>query len=903
VKRLLYLPLVAILLLSYARPARSSDSCRIFFRGTDSLIRERLALDPSSSFVELEHAQVAIIQNDLWRPGPELSLLKDKIARGMGLVLILGPDTPPESIAALTDGAVVEKGIGEPPAAASDEALEQRAAIIRYVGPHPDPLGRWITWQSATRVHERTVVEAIHARVLVATTRADRISPSAPILLRLRLGSGLVYIFTPWLQQGNQRERRASYAALLAGISSAQNYDLQRWPYFNYLWYYLTRSAGRIEPVDYSSWMAAPLPGRRDAVAVGFAGLLLLIAAAAIFFYVRRYSLAHPERLDHFSLSDRPHPNLSMDEPELHPGSPLIGKMDPRWQIAGFHRALSGFLYNFILSVGIMMPLGLIVMLYVQMNYVNPFVEARGEWTIVGQFMQVFFVMLDLGTTQAMVKYFAEYRISNFRRAITYIQLAIWFHALVGILEIGALGLFACIMMPRTSLAFLSWIVILHSVIQFPGLVIIFRDLFRALQRYDFSIFLILVDFIVSPVSQIICGIYGRHWGLIHPVFGEGLGVVFGFAVGSFISHSLVIGISALFYQGVGLRLSTIFLAHFDRGTATEALSYGLKLSLGRAIAAFSTAAVPLLLVRGLDNFLELNELFVIVFSLTFGYLEASAFIFSSVMPSISESMAAGKLALTRRYIDQSLRWGSLMLALLGGAFIAFSDVLIRGLLPYQFERALEVLVLMHVWRVIDFTARLPDEVIQASGRTGLLSWSLVIEHVSRIAVLPLLLGEFRFSGLFYAFVLGSVIRSVISWFFMIRYVIKPVVSWWQTTISPVLTGLVNYVLLRAIVVTLWAGPEHSLNTAATVLLALLCSLPISMFISGFLGWDDNSLQEFRDAAALVPAPFDRIARLALAILLMGCSVGPFENRFPSKLGVEAALEAKIISAAEGSLR
>jgi hypothetical protein len=185
-----------------------------------------------------------------------------------------------------------------------------------------------------------------------------------------------------------------------------------------------------------------------------------------------------------------------------------------------------------------------------------------------------------------------------------------------------------------------------------------------------------------------ICGIYGRHWGLIYPMFGEGMGVVFGFAVGSFIGHSLLIGISAFFYRGVGLRLPTIFLAHFDCSSATEALSYGLKLSIGRAIAAFSTAAIPLLLVRGLDNFLELNELFVIVYSLTFGYLEASAFIFSSVMPSISESMAANKLALTRRYMDQSLRWGALMLALLGGAFIAFSDILIRGMLPHQFARA-----------------------------------------------------------------------------------------------------------------------------------------------------------------------------------------------------------------------
>ena len=98
-------------------------------------------------------------------------------------------------------------------------------------------------------------------------------------------------------------------------------------------------------------------------------------------------------------------------------------------------------------------------------------------------------------------------------------------------------------------------------------------------------------------------------------------------------------------------------------------------------------------------------------------------------------------------------------------------------------------------------------------------------------------------------------------------------------------------------------GSRTSLNCAATVLLALLCSLPICMFLSGFLGWDDRSLREFRDAVELVPAPFDRIARFALRVLLLGSRFSPFENRFPAKLGAEAAIEANLITPTEGELR
>jgi hypothetical protein len=89
-----------------------------------------------------------------------------------------------------------------------------------------------------------------------------------------------------------------------------------------------------------------------------------------------------------------------------------------------------------------------------------------------------------------MVKYFAEYRISDPRRAITYVQLAIWFHVLVGIAEIGVLGLFASALMPKTGLAFLSWIVILHSIVQFPGLVPDFPGSVpgdAAVRLFDFS--------------------------------------------------------------------------------------------------------------------------------------------------------------------------------------------------------------------------------------------------------------------------------------------------------------------------------------------------------------------------------------------------------------------------------
>src|SRR5262249_55273826 len=147
----------------------------------------------------------------------------------------------------------------------------------------------------------------------------------------------------------------------------------------------------------------------------------------------RRYSLRHPELLDHFY---RAKPSAKAQPASLGAAAaaPAVTESqsaehgDPRWEVVGFHRPLSGFFYNYLLSLMIMIPLNFAVTFYTERNFVNPFLEARGAWAAVTQFMLIFFTLLDLGTSQAMVKYFAEYRLTDPGRAITFAQFFIWFH-------------------------------------------------------------------------------------------------------------------------------------------------------------------------------------------------------------------------------------------------------------------------------------------------------------------------------------------------------------------------------------------------------------------------------------------------------------------------------------------
>jgi O-antigen/teichoic acid export membrane protein len=349
----------------------------------------------------------------------------------------------------------------------------------------------------------------------------------------------------------------------------------------------------------------------------------------------------------------------------------------------------------------------------------------------------------------------------------------------------------------------------------------------------------------------------------------------------------------------MGMRLLTILLAHFDADTMKKSIAYGAKLTAGSVMPFFTWGIVPVIMGALLPNFLELNEIWLVVFGLSFAYLETGVSIFATMMPSISESYSQKMIALTQRYIDQGLRWGLIVTAMLGGAYVVFCGPLIEGLLPPQFSRAVGVLILVHIYRLFDFTTRLPDQVFQGVGRTGTFTWAAVIEHTARILMCWFFIKWWGFHGLFWAFAASSALKGLFVWPVMARYVIAPVFSIWQTILNPTLTGIANYLILRAISAALWHGPGHTANTWLTVMTVLLGSLPIYMFITALLGWDDGELREFKDAADLVPAPFRIFAEMTYGIVRLGTSLSPLHNRFTAKLDVEASREAALLTAAK----
>jgi O-antigen/teichoic acid export membrane protein len=907
---LLCASLAALVFQPRSASASQAPAFNLYFSGTENLVLDRLDLDPTTHRVaDLSDAQCAVFDDALPAPGPALDALKARVAAGIGVVIITGPNTDPAALAALTGGAITQTGTVEVAAGAKHaQEIEKYAAIIEYVGPAANPLAANVSWKSAVRVHERSLLRVGRAAtVLVATSGKDPVRAHTPVLVELKSGAGTIYVLNVWLRQGDQRARIASYRLLLGGIAGAQNYDFQRWAYFNWLLYDLSRAAAGVAAAPYGSWIGSPVPDSAQIIWLGaifsamFGGFVLCYIA------VRRYSLRHPEQLEQFYLprkpaAPRPASLGAAATRAVSAAEPAPSRGDPRWEKVGFHRPLSGFFYNYLLALMVMIPFNFIVTFYIERNFVNPFLEARGAWAAVTQFMLFFFTLLDLGTGQAMVKYFAEYRVKEPGRAITYAQFFIWFHALAGMFQITALGLVAAIWMPHTAMAFLTWFVILHTLIQFPGFIAIFSNLFRALQRFDYAQLLIVLTYVLNPFVQLSCGVYGRHWGLMHPVFGEGMGVIFGFAIGGVIANLMMGAFCAVFYDKMGFRLATIFLAHFDRDTVRKSFIYGIKLTGGQVLGATSWALVPVIMGILLPNFLELNEIWILTYSLTFAYLETGAYIFTTLMPSISESYSQSMMFLTRRYLDQGLRWGLIITSMLGGAFVAFSNIFVYGLLPPQFVRAAGVMMLMHVFRTFDFTTRMPDQVFQGVGRTGLFTLTSLVENGGRIILSWYLIKWYGFNGVFYAFIISSLLKSAVAWPMMGYLIAWPSISVWQTLINPIIAAFGNYYVLHEFALAVWRGPGHAGNAWIVVLLCLFGSLPVYMFISGLLGWDRAALREFRDAAELVPPPFGAIARMAHRMVEIGSMLSPLHNRFPGNMVEEASAQANALTAMKAEM-
>ena len=450
IKRAILL-LVPILALSslLVHPALAQGPITIYYAGPEGRVRTALVLARLFEFTpDPSRAEVLFLNGAIPDPDAIARRLEEE---GTGLILILGPDVTPESLRSLTG---------------RDVKLLRRDNPVSLHVPAgaDDPLVREIIWASAPQVRERFEVEGLPLEPLVVSFEDGSL-----ILGRTTLGKATAYVFCVFLDGFNPQ--------------------FQDWAYFNYFIYHLAVKAAGRSPLPFADYPASPVPHARERTIILALMAVMLVMAGVIFWLVRRYSLSHPELLDELLTSPEAYRAREVGTP---------------WEEIGFHRPLGGFLVALMMGLLLFIPF-ILYQNFVLPVFILPSAQALGIWGRVTQFFNVLWLLFDLGTSTAFIKFFSQHRVHNPRLAIQYGQVFVWWQALSGAFQVAMVTVIASTLVPRSPYALYAWSIIIHTLIQIPGFYQVMRHAFMGWQRFDYAqyldIALSLIFPMVTPVS------------------------------------------------------------------------------------------------------------------------------------------------------------------------------------------------------------------------------------------------------------------------------------------------------------------------------------------------------------------------------------------------------------------
>ena len=819
--------------------AAPPDGLTIRYFGPDDNVRRALDLIPEAAFVErLDAAQVVVI-NGASLTEDEAEAIGQAVNEGQGMVLLLGPQLTVPALQAILG---------------SDVTWEERtgAQTVQGVPGLDDSLIAQVTWNSAPQVRERSMLTGLDLEALVKTYET-----SETVLGRTKLGQGTAYVITAWL-------------------SGENNPHFKDWPYFNYLVYHLAvRAAGGL-PDAYADYAASPVPhaaARRAVIAVL---VLMLATTVAAYLVLRRYALMHPEALERITVASE----------EVK---------DDAWEDIGFHRPLAGFL--FLMAVGLVLFVPLMgYQAFVLPRFLLPWPQAMGAWDWVVRFFEVFWLIFDVGTSLAMVKYFSEYRIKEPRRGLKYIQFFVWWQAISGTIQLGGVALIAVTFVPKTAVAYLSFYFVAHALIQFPGFLRVFSYTFRSFQRFDYEQMLTLVIYMGPMVVQSVMVGIMRRWGAANPILGEAMGSVLGMGLGLYLVEYAGFIVGLWLYKRLGYSLRAIFLPTFNWETVRSALLFGGKLTLGSAFAPLGHALQVSLIATYMLNYAEVQGNWSVAYGLTIGYGALSAGLYDGLMPAISEAYSHGRLKLSQYYVAQGFKFGVWFSLFILSALGAVADRFILGALGQDWTRAAAMVGPLLIWGAVQFPSWFGDRLQQAAGRPELQALMIAGEQIVRIFLMFMLIRRYQLWGLLIAYLIALPTKSVIAWLLNWKLILRPKIYLWQSFVAPLLAGAVNYLVIRLVGGFIWRG--DMVTSLIIFFLALLPSLPFYSFLTGlFGGWDDQGVQELKRAVDMSSLARP-VAYLVYKGIVLGARLSPLHGRFPITIYSEAMAEARGLMAA-----
>jgi hypothetical protein len=672
------------------------------------------------------------------------------------------------------------------------------------------------------------------------------------VLGKKNIGSGQVFLFTPFLNSDNPQ--------------------FQEWAYFNYLVYNLVeRSAGHT-PLSFADYAASPVPHTQEQVVLYLLLLGLLVISILAYWIVRRYSLRHPEALD-VVVSDRE--KYAMRE------------VSTDWEDIGFHRPLAGFFMAFFLGILMFIPL-IIYQNLILPVYILPSGQALGIWGRVTQFFALIWNFFDMGTSVAFVKFMSQHRVHNPRRAIQYGQVFVWWQALSGAVQVAIMVALAGSLLPRTVYAIYAWSIILHTFIQIPGFYQVLKNALTGLQRFDYAQILDLALAVFFPmITQPIIVTVMVAWGRAHPVFGAPMGGLLGMGLAAYAAELLTFLLGLWLYRRLGYNARLYFLAHFDWSVVKESLRFGVFEMIGSVAWGVGQSVEILISQIYLVNYAEVWGNWVLAQNFVYAF-NVTQTLYNNLMPSISEAISHGRKLLSQYYSSMGYKWGGLISAMLGAILLAVADRFILGASGPEFVRAAQYSTPLLIWGMIQYPSWVGDNVQLGSNKPWMKGALVGMEQVIRIVLAFTLMARLQIYALIIAYFVALMTKNIVAYIANHKLCFPQRFYFWQSLAAPLLAALAHYTIVRWIGGLIWRGDQ--ITSILVLTIAILPSYPLFAFLYGlFGGWDDATLEEVKRAVDLSTfmKPF---AWLFWKSTAFGARISPLHNRFPIT-NRQAALE------------
>ncbi len=342
------------------------------------------------------------------------------------------------------------------------------------------------------------------------------------------------------------------------------------------------------------------------------------------------------------------------------------------WDQIGFHKPMAGFWFNITYTI-IAIVASAILMGYL-MSMFYPYPESMGYRDIAYNLFGFLFLLFDIATGSVMSRFIPEVNIKDPEKLLHYIQYFIWYQMMSGLVQTTLVSVYAIVFVPQSTLAYVTWIMLICSTTQYPGFLGVFANVLDALQQHhkaQTSRF--FAGTIVSRIMEIGFVVLGRMIGAANPAIGEIMGIAIGAAIGGYVAQFTAMLISAYFFTGImkmyGIKLRDCFRREFTWQEVKPALIYAFKTSIPGIVGGALNYLNLLLWITYFPQYTS-----VIVFASIGGSIADTMDWFGvpAITPLVSESFMNGKTQLTQYYIGQLTRFN----ALLQGFFIPLIIIL-----------------------------------------------------------------------------------------------------------------------------------------------------------------------------------------------------------------------------------